>query len=111
MQDCLYCWKPRSEEKYAFTGNDTSARVEGIKTFILLLNTSPFVNLIDTFIVPTFRCNLVYVSTLDKFAYTCNFGNRKVSISYEDNFICTRSLLKNNNLYLLNVITPSNIQA
>ena len=70
MQGCLHCQKPRSEEKYVFTGNDTSARVEGIGTFRLLLNTGHFVDLIDTFVVPTFRCNLVSISTLDKSSYT-----------------------------------------
>ena len=62
------------------TGNDTSARVEGIETFRLLLNTCHFVDLIDTFVVPTFRRNLVFVSTMDKFGYTCTFENRKVSM-------------------------------
>ena len=76
MQGCLHCRKPRSEETYVFTGNDTSARVEGIRTFRLLLNTSHFVDLINTFVVPTFRRNLVYVYTLDKFGYTCTFRNR-----------------------------------
>ena len=33
MQGCLHCRKPISEEKYVFTGNETSARVEGIGTF------------------------------------------------------------------------------
>ena len=42
MQDCLHCQKPRSEEKYVFIGNDTSARVEGTGTFRLLLNTGHF---------------------------------------------------------------------
>ena len=93
MQDCLHFQKPRSEEKYVFTSNDTSARIEGIRTSRLLLNTSHFINLIDYFVVPTFRHNLVYVSTLEKFGYTCTFGNRKVNISYEDNVIGTRSLL------------------
>ena len=80
MQGCLHCRKPRSEEKYVFTGNDTSARVEGIRRFRLLLNTGHFVHLIDTFVVPTFRRNVVSISTLDKFGYTCISGNRKVSI-------------------------------
>ena len=70
-KDCLHCQKPISEEKYVFTGIDTSARVEGFRTFRLLLNTGHFIYLIDTFVVPTFRCNLVYVSTLDKFGYIC----------------------------------------
>ena len=71
IQGCLHCRKPISEEKYVFIGIDTSARVEGFRTFRLLLNIGHFVYLIDTYFVPTLRCNLVHVSTLDKFGYTC----------------------------------------
>ena len=53
-----------------FTDNDTSTRVEGIRTFRLLLNTGHFVDLIDTFVVPTLRCNLVFVSTMDSYSYS-----------------------------------------
>ena len=109
MQGCLHCRKPRSEEKYVFTGNDTSARVERIRRFRLLLNTGHFIDLINTFVVPNFRRNIVSVSTLDKFGYTCTFGNIKVSIKYEDNIIGTGSLLHDNNLYLFNIVTPSNL--
>ena len=101
MQGCFHCRKPRSEEKYVFTSNDISARVEGVGMFRLLLNTGHFVDLIDTFVVPTFRRNLVSVSTLDKSSYTCTFGNRKVSIKYEDNVIGTGTLLQDINLYML----------
>ena len=83
--------------------------IEGIGTFRLLLNIGHFVDLIDTFVVPTFRCNLVFVSTMDIFGYTYIFGNRKVSIRYEDNIIGTKYLLQDNNLYLINVLTPSNL--
>ena len=71
MKGCLHFRKPISEEKYVFIDINTSARVEGFGTFRLLLNNGHFVYLIDTFVVPTFRCNLVSVSTLDKFGYTC----------------------------------------
>ena len=50
MQGCLHYRKPRSEEKDVFTGNDTSARVEAIRTFRLLLNIGHFVDLVDTFL-------------------------------------------------------------
>ena len=73
MQGYLHFWKPISEEKYVESGTDTSARVEGIETLKLLLNTGHFVDLIDTFVVPSFRRNQVFVSTMDKFGYmiTC----------------------------------------
>ena len=92
-KDCLHCRKPISEEKYVFTGIDTSARVDGFITFRLLLNTGHFVYLIDTFVVPTFRCNLVSVSTLDKFWFYL----------YEDNIIGTGSLLQDSNLYCYSI--------
>ena len=76
-KDCLHCQKPRSEEKYVFTSIDTSAIVEGIRIFRLLQNSGHFIDLIDTFVVPTFRHNLLSVSTLEKFGYNCTFGNRK----------------------------------
>ena len=43
------------------------------------------------------------ISTLDKFGYTCTYGNRKVSIEYEDNIMGTRSLLQDNNLYCYSI--------
>ena len=98
MQGCLHCRKPRSEEKYVFTGIDTLVRVERYEIFRLLLDIGHFVYLIDTFVVPTFKRNLVFVSTLDKFGHTCTFGNRKVSIKYEGNIMGTGSLLQDNNL-------------
>ena len=109
VQGCLHCWKPRSEEKYVFTGSDTSSRVEGIETFRLLLNTGHFVDLIDTFVVPTFRCNLVSLYTLDKFGYTYTFRNRKFNISYVESVNGIESLLLDSNMYLLNFITSSNL--
>ena len=49
-------------------------------------------------------------STMDKFGYTCTFGSKKVNIGYEDNVIRQCYLfLQDNNLNLLNVITPSNL--
>ena len=67
IHGCLHCQKPRSDEKYVYTGKNTSVRVEGIRTFILLLNIGHFVDLIDTFVVPSFKRNRVSISTLDKF--------------------------------------------
>ena len=72
MEGCLHFRKPRSEAKYRLTGNDTSARVEGIITFRLFLNIGHFFDLINTFVIPTFLLNLVYVFTMDKFDYTCD---------------------------------------
>ena len=66
-------------------------------------------DLIDTFVVPSFRHNLVSISNLDKFGYTYTFINIKVNIVYEDNVIGIGFLLQDSKLYLLNVITPTNL--
>ena len=41
--------------------------------FRSLLNTNHFVDLVDTFFVLCFRCNLVFVFDMEKFGYTCSF--------------------------------------
>ena len=75
LHGCLYCRKPISQEKYVYIGNDTSARVDEIEMFRLLLNIRHFVDLIDNFVLPSLRRNLVSISNMDKFGYTCTFGN------------------------------------
>ena len=54
IQGCLHCRKPITEEKHVFIGIDTSARLEGLGTFRLLLNTGHFVYLIDIFCCTNF---------------------------------------------------------
>ena len=104
-KDCLHCRKPISEEKCVFKGIDTSARVEGFGTFRFLLNIGHFVYLIDTFVVPTFRRNLVFVSTLDKFGHTCTLEIEKLVSSM-------KTILWELGLYYRRVtyiVTPSNL--
>ena len=105
IKDCLHCRKPKSEEKYVFTGINTSVRVERFGTFRLPLNTGHFVYLIDTFGVPTFRRNLVYVSTLDKFGYTCTFENKKF-VSSMKTILLVLGLYYSTVTY---IVTPSNL--
>ena len=47
------------------------------------------------FYVLPFRRNLVYVSRLDKFGYSCSFGNGKVSLFQYSNMIGIGSLVDN----------------
>ena len=62
----------------------------------------------DTFIVPSFRQNLISVSVLDKFDYHCSFENNQFSLSLNSNIIGTGSLSIYDNLYLLDTIASYN---
>ena len=62
----------------------------------------------ETYVVPSFRRNLVSVSVLDKSGYFCSFGNNKFSLFQDSNLIGTGSLSLNDNLYLLNTIASFN---
>ena len=55
----------------------------------------------ETFYVPSFKRNLVYVSRLDKSSYSCSFGNGKVSLFQYSNMIGTGSLV--DDLYKLDI--------
>ena len=58
----------------------------------------------ETYVVPSFRWNLVYISILDKFGYTCSFGNNKFSLFQNSNLVGTGSLSYVDNLYMLDTI-------
>ena len=60
-----------------------------------------YLDLDETFYVPSFRRNLVSISHLDKYGYSCSFGNEKVSIFQYSNMIGTGSLV--DNLYKLDI--------
>ena len=56
-----------------------------------------------TYVVPSFRWNLVSVSILDKFGYTCSFGNN-ISLFQNSNLVGTGSLSYVDNLYMLDTV-------
>ena len=89
-------------------GDGKSVEVEAIGHFRLLLGTGYFLDLLDTFIVPSFRRNLVSVSLLDKFGYFCSFGNNQFSLSINSNVVGTGFLCVYDNLYLLDTIIAYN---
>lgn len=76
--------------------------------FRLLLKTSVYLDLKESYVVPSFKWNLILISILDKFGYCCPFGNWKFSLSLNSNIIGTRSLYVNDNLYLLDTIASFN---
>lgn len=89
-------------------GDGKSVEVKAIGHFRLLLGTGYFLDLLDTFIVLSFRRNLLSVSLLDKFGYFCSFGNNQFSLSINSNVVGTGFLCVYDNLYLLDTIVTYN---
>jgi len=75
MQSCVSYPRPSDGKRYIFVGDGKSVSVETIGHFRLLLETGFYLELKDTFVVLSFRRNLVSISVLDKFGYHCSFGN------------------------------------
>ena len=74
----------------------------------MLLTTGCYLDLKDTFVVPSFRRNLVSISALDKLGYSCSFKNGQFSLSLNSNVIGTGSLVMYDNLYLLDTVASYN---
>jgi hypothetical protein len=66
MQGCLSHRRPNDVKKYIYSGDGNKAEVEAIGHFKILLNTEFYLDLYETFIVPSIRRNLISVFGLDK---------------------------------------------
>ena len=55
MQGCLSCRKPNDGERYIFVGDGKKVEVEAIETFRLFLKYGTYLDLNETYIVPSFR--------------------------------------------------------
>ncbi|RVW97032.1 Retrovirus-related Pol polyprotein from transposon TNT 1-94 [Vitis vinifera] len=75
MQGCLRSRMPTDGERYIYVGNGNKAAVNAIGLFRLQLDSGCTLDLEETFVVPSFKRNLISVSCLDKFGYCCSFGN------------------------------------
>ena len=91
MQGCLSYQRPRDDERYIFVDDEKSVEVEAIEYF-RLLGTYFYLDLKNTFIIPSFRQNLISISVLDKFGYHCSFGNNQFSLSLNSNIVSTSLL-------------------
>ena len=60
-------------------------------------------NLYETFVVPSFRRNLISISALDKYGFTCSFGNGNFSLFHDSNQVGSGFLSVYDNLYSLDV--------
>ena len=58
----------------------------------------------ETFVIPSFRRNLVSISVLDKFGYSYSFENNKFSLFENSNLVGTGSLSYADNLYMLDTV-------
>ena len=99
MQDCLRSRKPNDAERYIFVGNGKSVAVHAVGIFRLHFESGFHLDLEETFVVPSFRRNLVSVSALDKFGFSCSFGNSKFSLFRNSSLVVTGSLC--DKLYML----------
>ena len=64
-----------------------------------------YLNLKYTFVVLSFRRNLVLVSLLDKIGNSCSFGNYQFYLSLNLNIVGTSFIKAYDNLYMLETVT------
>ena len=92
---------PTDGERYIYVGNGNKAAVKAIGFFRLQLDSGCTLDLEETFVVPSFKRNLISVSCLDKCGCYCSFRNGMVSLYLNSNVIGTGSLT--DKLYKLNL--------
>ena len=90
---------PTDVERFIFVENEKTTPIEAIELFRLRLETNIYLDLDEKFYVPSFRQNLLFVSSLDKSGYSCLFGNSKFSLYQNSNLVGTGSLI--DNVYML----------
>ena len=73
---------PTDGERYIYVGNDNKAAVKAIGLFRLQLDSRCTLDLEETFVVPSFRRNLISISCLDKSGYYCSFRNGMVFLVF-----------------------------
>ena len=71
MQDCLSCRTLSDGERYIFVDDGNKVEVEAIGHFRLLLITGCNLDLKETYVVLSYRRNLISISVLDKSGYFC----------------------------------------
>ncbi|GAB2278784.1 hypothetical protein Dimus_039306 [Dionaea muscipula] len=80
MQGCLWSRSPSDDERFIFVSDGNRAAVQAVGTFRLQFRTGFILDLYETFIVPSFRRNLISISNLDKSGFSCSFGDNKVCL-------------------------------
>jgi hypothetical protein len=108
MLGCRNYRKLRDDERYIYVGDDNKAEVKAIGHFRLLLKTGLYLNLFDTFIVPSFRRNLISIFALDKLDFSCSFGDENFSLYRHSNMVASDFLSIMDNFYALDTIASYN---
>lgn len=101
LQGCLWSRPPSDAERFIYVGDGNKVAVEAIGTFRLLFKTGCYLDLFETYVAPSIRRNLISISVLDKFGFSCSFGNNKFSLSNNSNIVGYGSLI--DNLYMLDI--------
>ncbi|CAH8267188.1 unnamed protein product [Arabidopsis lyrata] len=107
LHGCLSYQNPIDAERSIHLANGIPVHVEAIAHFRLCFSSSCFLDLKDTFFVPSFRRNLVSVSYLDRSGYSCLTENGTVTLSLNSVCIGTRKLLENHGLYMFETINAN----
>ena len=87
MKGYLSYRKPIDSKRWIYVGDRKSVKVKAIGHFRLLLCIGFCLDLKDTFVVSSFRRNLVSVSCLDKLGYLCSFGNNVFRLSFNSDIV------------------------
>jgi len=75
MQGFLSTQTIKPNEKFFFVGNIVKVPVEAVGIYRIILDTGFYLDLMDSFYVPSISRNLVSLSKLDVARYYFNFGN------------------------------------
>ena len=67
-----------------------------------------YLDLFDTFVVPSFRRSLISIPALDKLGFTCSFGDGKFGLYQNSNLVASGFLSVLDNLYALDTIASYN---
>jgi hypothetical protein len=108
MQDCRSCCKSRDGERYIYVGDYNKADIKVIGHFTLLLKINLYLDLFDTFVVSSFRRNLISIFALDKLGFSCSFGDGKFNLYRHSNMVAYGFLSIMDNLYVLETIASYN---
>ncbi|KAL8151085.1 hypothetical protein V2J09_020893 [Rumex salicifolius] len=103
-KDCLKrkAWfDKKGVEQYLFMGNRMKARIEGIGTYRLILDTGCHIDLKECLYVPECARNLVSISRLDSLSFNVKFGHGGFSLYRNDYFYGSGTLF--DSLYRFNL--------
>lgn len=103
MQGCPNYRKLTDAKRNIFVGGKSVA-VQAIWHFRILLSTGFYLDLKDTFIVPSFRLKFGFNFFVGQTSFSCSFGNYIFTLSLNSSNVGTGCLNALDNLYMLDTI-------